>query len=99
MKKLRVLTVSFLFLTTNLITSNLNASFLQTPNPYSFGPEGRTVSDLRDFAKPNKMVRILPNMPVASTDSEGNRVYYTPDGKTIIRKDSGEILNDGCISQ
>ena len=93
MKKLRVLTVSFLFLTTNLITGNLNASFLQTPNPYSFGPEGRTVSDLRDFAKPNQMVRILPNMPVASTDSEGNRVYYTPDGKMTL-----SVAKDGSMS-
>ena len=93
MKKLCVLMVSFLFLTTNLITSNLNASFLQTPNPYSFGPEGRTVSDLRDFAKPNKMVRILTNMPVASTDSEGNRVYYTPDGKMTL-----SVAKDGSMS-
>lgn len=93
MKKLYVLTVSFLFLTTNLITSNLNASLLQTPNPYSFGPEGRTVSDLRDFAKPNQMVRILPNMPVASTDSEGNRVYYTPDGKMTL-----SVAKDGSMS-
>ena len=93
MKKLHVLTISFLFLTTNWITDNLNASFLQTPNPYSFGPEGRTVSDLRDFAKPNQMVRILPNMPVASTDSEGNRVYYTPDGKMTL-----SVAKDGSMS-
>ena len=93
MKKIHVLTVSFLFLTTNWITDKLNASFLQTPNPYSFGPEGRTVSDLRDFAKPNQMVRILPNMPVASTDSEGNRVYYTPDGKMTL-----SVAKDGSMS-
>ena len=93
MKKAKVVVLSFLFLTTNLITSNVNASFLQTPNPYSFGPEGRTVSDLRDFAKPNQMVRILPNMPVASTDSEGNRVYYTPDGKMTL-----SVAKDGSMS-
>lgn len=92
MKKMQVLIISFLFITTT-ITNNIYASFLQTPNPYSFGPEGRAISDLRDFAKPNMMVRILPNMPVAATDSEGNRVYYTPDGKMTV-----SVAKDGSIS-
>ncbi len=93
MKKIQVLIITFLFSATNVLTNNIYASFLQSPSPYSFGPEGRTVSDLRDFAKPNEMVRILPNMPVASTDSEGNRIYYTPDGKMTL-----SIAKDGSMS-
>jgi hypothetical protein len=93
MKKIQVLIITFLFLTTNVMTNNIYASFLQSPSPYSFGPEGRTVSDLRDYAKPNEMVRILPNMPVASTDSEGNRIYYTPDGKMTL-----SVSKDGSMS-
>ncbi|WP_372519765.1 hypothetical protein [Candidatus Ruminimicrobiellum ovillum] len=89
MKKIQVLIISLLF----LITNNIQASFLQGPNPYSFGPEGRTVSDLRDFAKPKQMARILPNRPVVATDSSGSRVYYTPDGKLAL-----SIGKDGSMS-
>ena len=89
MKRIQAITISLLF----LISNNIQASFLQGPNPYSFGPQGRTVSDLRDFAKPKQMVRILPNMPVAATDSSGNRVYYTPGGKMTL-----SIAKDGSMS-
>ena len=89
MKKLQALIISLLF----LITNNIQASFLQGPNPYSFGPQGRSVSDLRDFAKPKQMARVLPNRPVAATDSSGNRVYYTPDGKMTL-----SISKDGSMS-
>ena len=89
MKKLQALIISLLF----LITNNIQASFLQGPNPYSFGPQGRSVSDLRDFAKPKQMVRVLPNMPVVATDSSGNRVYYTPDGKMTL-----SVAKDGSMS-
>lgn len=89
MKKLQALIISLLF----LITNNIQASFLQGPNPYSFGPQGRSVSDLRDFAKPKQMARVLPNRPVAATDSSGNRVYYTPDGKMTV-----SVAKDGSMS-
>ncbi|MCR4662827.1 MAG: hypothetical protein K5622_02930 [Endomicrobiaceae bacterium] len=89
MKKLQVFVITLLF----LITNNIQASFLQGPNPYSFGPQGRSVSDLRDFAKPKSMVRILPNRPVVATDSSGNRVYYTPDGKMTL-----SIAKNGAMS-
>ena len=89
MKRIQALVISLLFLMTN----NIQASFLQGPNPYSFGPQGRTVADLRDFAKPKSMVRILPNRPVVATDSSGNRVYYTPDGKMTL-----SISKDGSMS-
>ncbi len=89
MKRIQALIISLLF----LITNNIQASFLQGPNPYSFGPQGRAVSDLRDFAKPKHMARILPNRPVVATDSSGNRVYYTPDGKMTL-----SIAKDGSMS-
>ena len=44
MKKIQVLIISIFFL-----GANVNASFLTPPQPYSFGPAGRTVSDLKDF--------------------------------------------------
>jgi len=89
MKKIQAIIISILFLMTN----NIYASLFQAPNPYSFGPEGRAVSDLRDFAKPKQMARILPNMPVVATDAEGNRVYYTPDGKMTL-----SVAKDGSMS-
>lgn len=89
MKKMQILIISLLF----LITNNSFASFLQNPNPYSFGPQGRSVSDLRSFSKPKYMARVLPNRPVVATDSEGNRVYYTPDGKMTL-----SVSKDGSMS-
>ena len=89
MKRIQALIISLLF----LITNNIQASFLQGPNPYSFGPQGRSVSDLRDFAKPKDMVRILPNRPVVATDSSGSRVYYSSDGKLSL-----SISKDGSMS-
>ena len=71
MKKIQVLVVSILFLGTNI-----EASFLQPPQPYAIGPEGRTVSDLKGFASPSQLADILPSRPVASTDSSGARTYY-----------------------
>lgn len=80
MKKMQAVIISLLFLT----TTNIQAALFEAPNPYSFGPQGRAVSDLRNFATPKQMVSILPNRPVVATDSEGNRVYYTPDGKMAL---------------
>lgn len=90
MRKIQALIISILFLVSS---SNIQASLFQAPNPYSFGPQGRSVSDLRDFAKPKQMTRILPNMPVVATDSSGNRVYYTPDGKMTL-----SVAKDGSMS-
>ncbi|MDR1695214.1 MAG: hypothetical protein LBR69_01065 [Endomicrobium sp.] len=67
-----------------LASSSVNASFLPTPNPYKIGPEGRSVEDLRDFAKPNRMFQILPNRPIVATDSSGSRLYYTPNGRLAV---------------
>ena len=80
MKKMQAVIISLLF----LISSTTQAALFEAPNPYKFGPQGRAVSDLRDFATPKQMVSILPNRPVVATDSEGNRVYYTPDGKMML---------------
>ncbi|MDD2523941.1 MAG: hypothetical protein WCS83_05145 [Endomicrobiia bacterium] len=88
MKKIQVLIISILFL-----TCNLQASLFESPQPYSFGPEGRTMADLRDFAKPKQMASILPNRPVAATDSSGARVYYTPDGKMTLT-----VAKDGTMT-
>lgn len=97
MKRIQALIISLLFLMTN----NIQASFLQGPNPYSFGPQGRTVSDLRDFAKPKSMFRVLPNRPVVATDSSGSRVYYTSDGKLAlsIGKDGSMTFSLGGVSK
>lgn len=89
MKKIQVVIISLLFFITNI-----QADFLfNAPNPYSFGPQGRSVSDLRNFATPKQMVRILPNMPVVATDSSGSRVYYSPDGKMMF-----SVAKDGSMS-
>lgn len=88
MKNILVLVLSLI-----LAVGNVGASFLDTPSPYSFGPAGRTVADLRNFATPKMMVNILPNRPVVATDSSGNRVYYTPDGKMSL-----SISKDGSMN-
>lgn len=88
MKKINVLIISFLF----LLTNNIQASLFQAPNPYSFGPQGRSVSDLKDFAKPKQMANILAGRPVVATKSDGSRVYYTSDGKMALSiKQNGEM--------
>ncbi|MBQ3835054.1 MAG: hypothetical protein II816_06035 [Elusimicrobia bacterium] len=89
MKKMQAVIISLLF----LISSTTQAALFEAPNPYKFGPQGRAVSDLRDFATPKQMVSILPNRPVVATDSEGNRVYYTPDGKMAL-----SIAKNGAMS-
>ena len=89
MKRIQALVISLLF----LITNNIQASFLQGPNPYSFGPQGRSVSDLRNFAKPKNMIRILPNRPVVATSSDGSRLFYTSDGKMAL-----SVAKDGSMS-
>ncbi len=88
MKKTIVLVLTFM-----LAAGNGWASFLEAPSPYTFGPEGRTIADLRNFATPKMMVNILPNRPVVATDSSGNRLYYTPDGKMSL-----SISKDGSMT-
>jgi hypothetical protein len=39
------------------------------------------------------MASILPNRPVAATDSNGTRVYYTPDGKMTL-----SVAKDGTMT-
>lgn len=96
MKKFQVLVISIL-----LSFSNVNASFFTPPQPYSFGPEGRTMSDLRDFAKPVEVANILPNRPVASTDSSGARVYYSSTGRQLfsVSKDGQTSCTVGGVTK
>ncbi len=56
----------------------------QAQSAYSFGPEGRTIDSLQDFATPNKMMSILPNRPVAATEKDGSHVFFTPDGNMTL---------------
>ncbi|MDR0723623.1 MAG: hypothetical protein LBF23_00335 [Endomicrobium sp.] len=68
-------------------------SALPTQNPYNIGPEGRSVEDLTNFAKPNQMTSILPNRPVQATDSSGNRQFYTTTGSLAL-----SIAKDGSVT-
>lgn len=79
MKKLYSILLSIIF-----TAGTVNASFLKMNNPYVIGPEGRTVEDLRSFARPNQMFRVMPNRPVVATDASGARLYYTPTGKLAV---------------
>ena len=79
MKKLYPILLSIIF-----TAGTVNASFLKMNNPYVIGPEGRTVEDLRSFARPNQMFRVMPNRPVVATDASGARLYYTPTGKLAV---------------
>ena len=88
MRKINVLVVSFMFLVSNIQASPFAPSF----NPYSFGPQGRSVADLRDFAKPKQMANILAGRPVVATRQDGTRVYYSSDGKLCLSvKRNGEM--------
>ncbi len=89
MRKAIVLIISFIF----LVSSNIQASlFAPSFNPYSFGPQGRSVADLRDFAKPKQMANILAGRPVVATKQDGTRVYYSSDGKLCLSiKRNGEM--------
>ena len=76
MKKINSVLLSMIF-----IAGTLNASFLPTPNPYSIGPDGRSVDSLKFYSPPNRNYHILPNRPLIATDSSGNRLCFTPTGK------------------
>ncbi len=78
-KKLNSILFSIVFL-----AGTANASFLPAPKPYVMGPAGRTIDDLKDYAKPNQMFSVLPNRPIVATDSTGSRLYYTPTGKLAV---------------
>jgi hypothetical protein len=79
------------------IIFNVSVASAQLPtqqgNPYNIGPEGRTIEDLKEFAKPNQMFEILPNKPIVATDSSGNRQYYTPSGQMSV-----SISKDGHVT-
>ena len=86
--------LGLLLLETIFVVSVANAQLpVQQHSPYNIGPEGRTVEDLRDFAKPNQMFEVLPNRPVTATDSSGNRQYYTPTGQMSV-----SISKDGQVT-
>jgi hypothetical protein len=58
--------------------------FPTAPPSASDGPVGRPYQDLRAYGKPDQMMDILPNRPVAAHDQSGNRLYYTPTGKLLM---------------
>lgn len=80
-----------------LLVFSFSQAFANLPgatggNPYSFGTAGRTVQDLTDYNKPQQMISIVPNRPIAARDKHGNRVYFTPNGKMTLR-----VSNDGSM--
>ena len=79
----KIICVSLLL---SLISLNINAAPMSSKNPYmfGFGNAARPVEDLRSYAKPNKMTRILPNRIIQATDSSGNRQFYTPTGRMAL---------------
>jgi hypothetical protein len=103
--KFKVQTTVYFFAVSMMIILTVSVAKAQLPvkqhNPYSMGPEGRTVEDLKDFAKPNQMFEILPNRPVAATDSSGNRQYYTPSGhmSASVSKDGHTTFNLANMSK
>ncbi|MDR2067055.1 MAG: hypothetical protein LBP57_04395 [Endomicrobium sp.] len=90
MKKIiSLLSLTFLILS----SAKIYASLAATQNPYNIGPEGRTVEDLTNFAKPKDMFSILPNKPIQATDSSGNRQLFTTTGSLAL-----SISKDGSIT-
>jgi len=65
---------------------------LPQPDVYNFGPEGRSVQDLQEFAKPSMMMGILPGRPVAAREKDGSRVYFTAGGKLSVT-----VARDGSM--
>ncbi|MDR2192233.1 MAG: RHS repeat protein [Endomicrobium sp.] len=86
-----------------LISVNLNAAPMSGKNPYmfGFGNAARPVEDLRGYAKPNQMSRILPNRIIQATDSSGNKQFYTPTGKMAlsIAKDGSRTYSLNGVQQ
>ncbi|MDR1523452.1 MAG: hypothetical protein LBS29_05855 [Endomicrobium sp.] len=85
--------ISSLLLTFVISFSRPCFSALPSQNPYNIGPEGRTIEDLTNFAKPKDMVSILPNRPVQATDSSGNRQFFTTTGSLAL-----SISKDGSVT-
>jgi hypothetical protein len=88
MKKINSLLLTFV-----IFFSHTCYGVLPSQNPYNIGPEGRTVEDLTNFAKPKDMVAILPNRPVQATDSSGNRQFFTTTGSLAL-----SISKDGSVT-
>ncbi|MDR2395518.1 MAG: hypothetical protein LBD57_02755 [Endomicrobium sp.] len=85
--------ISSLLLTFVISFSRPCFSALPSQNPYNIGPEGRTIEDLTNFAKPKDMVSILPNRPIQATDSSGNRQFFTTTGSLAL-----SISKDGSVT-
>lgn len=61
------------------------------PVRQQFGPQSQLLPiDQIEFARPKDMVNILPGRPVAARDKNGNRTYFSPTGRAVLR-----ISNDG----
>lgn len=78
MKRINTIILSIIFTANALYASPL--SFLSNNNAYTIGDVGRPIQDLRSFAKPAQMFRITDG-PIGATDKEGNRLYYSKNGK------------------
>ncbi len=57
---------------------------LPNASPYTFGPEGRTIQDLVDFAPPIQMVSFPAHQPIQATDQNGNKLFYNTNGKLMV---------------
>lgn len=95
MKKISLILLSIIF-----ISGQLNASFLPQTSAYSMLPEGRTVDDLATkWQPPVRAVNILGG-PIAATDKEGNKCYYTSKGRMAVsfNKDGKATFSLGGVS-
>ena len=72
---------------------SIYAGFLPEPSPYSFGPEGHAIEDVRQYGTPAEMTSFLPHRPVATHDKYGNETYYSTNGDMIV-----SISPDGKIT-
>lgn len=70
------------------LLNNAAFGFMEALEPpqSDFGPRSvlRT-TDQEAFGKPSQMLNILPGRPVAAKDKYGNRLYFSTEGKLILK--------------
>ncbi|MCB4790372.1 MAG: hypothetical protein LHV68_00630 [Elusimicrobia bacterium] len=84
----------------NKVVSLATAALMLIPNPfvfaawdmgqgsaYTYGPGGVQIEniDQANYGKPSEMFTIVPGIPIAAKDKDGNRLYYSPDGALSLR--------------
>src|SRR3989339_90858 len=75
-------------ITTLAFLNNTAFGFMEALEPprVNFGPQDQLRPvEQQDFGKPNYMVDILPNRPIAARDKYGNRLYFTPGGGLTVK--------------